>query len=133
MLEYSIKAELIQGGKAKAIANKTTVNFDATAGRDEVLPNPAELLLTSLSACILKNIERYSDILKIPYRTAKITVKGWRKDVPPSFEKVEYSIEIDTDEEIKKVNLLHKNILKFGTITNTVSAACELSGEMIKM
>ncbi len=103
MLEYQISAELQKGGKASSLSNKSTINFDASSGRDEVLPNPAELLLTALSACILKNVERYSEILHYPYKSAKITVKGERSDQPPAMQKIEYLLEIDTDIDERKL------------------------------
>ena len=132
MLEYEIQAEVRAGGNSEAKANQSVVKFDATSGRDEVLPNPAELLLTSLAACILKNVQRYSEILKIPYRSAKITVNGVRNDNPPFMKEINYTIEIDTDVNERKINNWHKNILKFGTITNTLMRACEVNGKMIK-
>jgi uncharacterized OsmC-like protein len=133
MLEYEIKAYVLHGGIAEATANQSEIKFDATSGRDEVLPNPAELLLTSLAACMLKNIQRYSEILHIPYRKASITVHGIRNDNPPFMKTITYFIEIDTDVDDRKIELLHKNILKFGTITGTLSKACELKGSMQKM
>ena len=130
MLQYEISAISEKGGKASAIANNSTISFDASAGRDDILPNPAELLLTALAACILKNVERYSEILHYPYRSAKITVRGERSDRPPAMKKIEYLLEIDTDIEERKLNNWHKNIVKFGTISNTIANACELKGEM---
>ncbi len=132
MLEYKITATVKQGGKAKALANQSEVLFDATSGRDDILPNPAELLLTSVAACMLKNVQRYSEILKIPYRGAKITVKGVRNDNPPFMKEITYRLEVDTDADDKKITNWHKNVLKFGTITNTVNRACKLEGEMVK-
>jgi len=133
MLEYEIKAEVKAGGTAQAQVNQSVVHFDATSGRDDVLPNAAELLLTSLAACILKNVQRYSEILKIPYRKAKISVHGIRNDNPPFMKEINYKLEIDTDANERRVNTWHKNIVKFGTITNTLMRACEVKGEMIKM
>lgn len=132
MLEYKITAAVQQGGKAQALANQSTVSFDATSGRDEILPNPAELLLTSLAACMLKNVQRYSEILKIPYESAKVTINGIRNDNPPFMKEIIYLLEIDTDANEKKINNWHKNILKFGTITNTLNRICKLEGRMIK-
>ncbi len=130
MLQYQISAKSQKGGKASSLSNKSTINFDASSGRDEVLPNPAELLLTALSACILKNVERYSEILHYPYKSAKITVKGERSDQPPAMQKIEYLLEIDTDIDERKLKNWHKNIIKFGTISNRLANACELSGEI---
>jgi len=132
MLEYEINATLVSGGIAKANANNSEIAFDATSGRDDVLPNPAELLLTSLAACILKNVERYSEILNIPYRKAKITIHGTRNDNPPYMSEINYSLEVDTDAEEHKIDTWHKNIIKFGTITNTLNRACKLEGTMKK-
>ena len=132
MLEYEVIALSQAGGKADATANKTIISFDATSGRHEQLPNPAELLLTSLSACILKNVERYSEILNIPYRKTRIKVKGIRTDNPPAMTKIEYLLEIDTDADERKLEIWHKNILKFGTITNTLRRSCEVSGKITK-
>ncbi|MCA1759226.1 MAG: OsmC family protein, partial [Bacteroidales bacterium] len=122
-----------KGGKAKAVANQSEISFDATSGRDDVLPNPAELLLTSVAACILKNVQRYSEILKIPYQSAKITVEGKRNDNPPFMKEITYRLEVDTDANDKELANWHKNILKFGTITNTVKKACSLNGTMVKI
>ena len=132
MLEYQISAKLSNGGEASASANQSEIAFDATSGRDEVLPNPAELLLTSLAACILKNVQRYSEILKIPYRSANISIHGKRNDKPPYMKEITYRLEIDTHADEQKINNWHTNILKFGTITNTLMRACEVKGEMIK-
>ena len=132
MLEYNITANVIPPGKANAVANQAEVMFDATSGRDRILPNPAELLLTSLAACILKNVQRYSEILKLPYRSAKIMVHGIRNDNPPFMKEINYILEIDTDADERKIANWHKNIMKFGTITNTLNRACKLDGIMLK-
>ncbi|WP_166961812.1 OsmC family protein [Yeosuana marina] len=128
MLEYKITATSKAGGEATARANNGIVHFDASAGRKENLPNPAELLLTSLAACMLKNVERFSEILKFNYAQAKVDIKGFRNDSPPFMSKIDYTLQIETDMDEKKLHLLHKNILKFGTITNTLAKVAELNG-----
>ena len=133
MLEYQIKANSKAGDNAFAIANKTEIRFDASAGRDDTLPNPAELLLTALAACILKNVERYAGILHFPYRSAHISIKGQRSDRPPMMQKIDYVLEIDTDIDDRKLALWHKNIIKFGTISNTLAKATDLNGIIKKM
>jgi len=132
MLEYEITATVNSGGEASARANQSEIVFDATSGRDQALPNPAELLLTSLAACLLKNVQRYSEILEIPYRSARVTIHGIRNDNPPSMKEISYKLEIDTDADERKLENWHKNILKFGTITNTLKQACKLTGTMTK-
>jgi len=132
MMEYQVTASLLQGGLARATANHSEIAFDATSGRDEALPNPAELLLTSLAACMLKNIQRYSEILNIPYRKARVEINGKRNDNPPFISEISYRLEVDTDADDRKIDNWHKNILKFGTITNTLNRACKMEGTMIK-
>lgn len=128
MLEYEITAQVTPPGLATAKGNESEIKFDATAGRDAVLPNPAELMLSSLAACILKNVQRYSEILHIPYNRANIYVTGLRNDNPPFMSEINYKLEIDTDVDERKLTMWHKNIIKFGTITNTLSKACKLDG-----
>jgi len=130
MLQYQITAQSQKDGQAQALANQTKISFDASAGRDTLLPNPAELLLTALAACILKNVERYAEILHYPYRSAKITVKGERSDSPPAMQKIDYLLEIDTEVDERKLHNWHKNIIKFGTISNTLAKAAELKGSI---
>lgn len=132
MLEYEIKALVTSGGDAQAEFNHSEIKFDATSGRHNELPNPAELLLTSLAACMLKNLQRYSEILNIPYRSARIIVKGVRSDNPPFMKEIIYELEVDTDADEQQITTLHKNILKFGTITNTLNKACILTGTLSK-
>ncbi|RLD46556.1 MAG: OsmC family peroxiredoxin [Bacteroidetes bacterium] len=133
MLEYTINAKSIIGGKAQCFAGGSDFEFDASSGRDDILPNPAELLLSALAACILKNVERYSEKLRFPYREAKIEVKGIRNDNPPFMKEIVYSLEIDTEIEDRKLEMWHKNIIKFGTITNTLLKAVEIKGKISKM
>ncbi len=133
MEEYFVKAYSQAGGQAEATVKQSQIEFDATAEGGDVLPNPAELLLSAFAACVLKNVERYSIRLHLPYRKAKIDVKGYRTDVPPVIVKVEYTLEIDTDVEEKKLNLWHRNIIKFGTITNTLMRAAEVKGTIKRM
>ena len=45
---------------------------------------------------------------------------------------VDYEIIIDTDESDHRLELLHTNIRKFGTITNTVAAAVRLDGRVVR-
>lgn len=128
MLSYHIWAESQNGGKARAVANKEIIHFDASSGRQDNLANPAELLLTSLAACMLKNVERFSKILKYDYVRAEVEIEGLRNDSPPFMSEINYVLKVDSSMDEKKLKLLHKNILKFGTITNTIAKAAKLNG-----
>ena len=41
---------------------------------------------------------------------------------------VTYEIVVDSDESEQRLDLLHTNVRKYGTISNTVAAATSLSG-----
>lgn len=90
--------------------------------------NPAELLLAALSACMIKGIERVVPILKFELRGVHVIVDGVRQDVPPKMESIRYEIIVDTDESEQRLNLLHENVKKYGTVFNTVAPGTDLSG-----
>jgi len=99
------------------------------AGRADAF-NPAELLLAALSACIIKGIERITPILKFELRGVEVRVDGVRQDVPPKMESITYEIIVDSDESEKRLELLHDNVKKYGTVFNTIAPGTQLSGTL---
>jgi len=99
------------------------------AGRADAF-NPAELLLAALSACIIKGIERITPILKFELRGVEVRVDGVRQDVPPKMESITYEIIVDSDESEKRLELLHENVKKYGTVFNTILPGTQLSGTL---
>lgn len=97
------------------------------AGRTDAF-NPAELLLAALSACIIKGIERVTPILKFELRGVEVKVDGVRQDVPPKMESITYEIIVDTDENERRLELLHENVKKYGTVFNTIAPGTQLTG-----
>jgi hypothetical protein len=53
-----------------------------------------------------------------------------RQDAPPRILRVDYELIVDTDEEEGRLDLLHRNVRKYGTISNTVAAATALDGQI---
>lgn len=90
--------------------------------------NPAELLLAALSACIIKGIERITPMINFSLRGVEVRVDGVRQDAPPKLESITYEIIIDSDESDRRLELLHDNVKKFGTVFNTVAPCTQLSG-----
>jgi len=90
--------------------------------------NPAELLLAALSACIIKGIERVTPILEFELRGVEVRVHGVSQDAPPLMESIDYEIIVETDESDHRLELLHDNVRKYGTVFNTVSPGTELNG-----
>ncbi|MEP7383533.1 MAG: OsmC family protein [Gemmatimonadota bacterium] len=127
-LEYTVTAERLDAHGSVARCKDAVVPLDTDlAGRRDAM-NPAELLLTALAACMLKGIERVTPLLKFSLRGVSVTIHGVRQDVPPRLESITYEIVVDTDEPDQRLELLHTNVRKYGTVFNTVAPGTELSG-----
>ncbi len=127
---YSVTAETRNGGEACVHSRSSTIPFDGTAKSGDVLPGPADLLCAALSACILKNVERFSHLLPFRYESASVEVAAEREEPPPRIIRMSYRLRVVTDEAATRVALLHENIRKFGTISNTLAAVCEVVGDI---
>lgn len=99
------------------------------SGRPDAM-NPVELLLASLSACIIKGIERVAGTLGIEYDSVNVALTAHRPEDEARIEDISYLIIVGTAADQAKLELLHKNLMKFGTIYNTVKSGTRLSGEI---
>lgn len=128
MLEYHVTACRIDSHGSEAAAKDATITLDTDlAGRNDPF-NPAEMLLASLAACILKGAERVVPMLEFDLRGMDVSLHGVRQDSPPKMVSITYEITLDTDETDARLALLHKNLQKYGTIYNTLAGATDLSG-----
>ena len=132
MLEYNVRAKRIDahGSTARCKNAEIVLDTDVNGRRDAF--NPAELFLASIAACMLKGIERVTPMLKFDLRGVEVRLHGVRQDSPPKMVSVDYELVVDTDEEDRRLELLHYNVRKFGTIFNTVSEATRLEGRIIR-
>lgn len=130
---YRVSAQVLQHGmsEARAPGKVDRVRLDTSAGQGSDFFGPAELLLTAFAACTLKNVERMSQLLAFRYRGAAIEVTGERQDKPPRFTRIHYTVRVETDEPPQRVDLLARNIARYGTISNTLAASCEVSAEVM--
>jgi len=128
MLEYTVTARRIDSHGSEAATKEARIVLDTDmAGRADAF-NPAEMLLASLAACMLKGTERVVPMLDFDLRGIEVSLHGERQDSPPKMVRVDYQIVVDTDETDQRLELLHKNLRKYGTITNTLAGATELVG-----
>ena len=65
-------------------------------------------------------------------RSVEVKLHGERQDSPPKMVSVDYELIVDTDESDRRLELLHTNVRKFGTIFNTVAAATRLEGRIVR-
>lgn len=127
-LTFTVRAQRVDAHGSVAHCKDAAITLDTDmAGRPDAF-NPAELLLAALSACIIKGIERVTPLLKFQLRGVTVHVHGVRQDVPPKMESIHYEIVVDTDETDRRLDLLHDNVKKFGTVFNTVAPGTRLDG-----
>jgi len=128
MLEYHVSARRIDSHGSEATTKDARIVLDTDmTGRPDAF-NPAEMLLASLAACILKGTERVIPMLDFSLRGIEVTLQGIRQDAPPKMIRIAYRIVVDTDESDPRLALLHRNLQKYGTIYNTLAGATELVG-----
>ena len=125
---YDVHATTTGTGTSEIHTKRAVIRFDSSPRQGEDLPGPADLVTAAFAACIIKNVERMSEILPFSYRSASVQVHAERQDRPPKITRIQYAIEIVTDEPDQRVDLLHRNIQRHGTIFNTLASACDVSG-----
>lgn len=132
MIEYRLSARRIDSHGSLALAKEAKVTLDTDlAGRRDAM-NPVELLLAALAACMLKGIERVAPMLHFQLDGAEVDLEAIRQDAPPKLTSIRYQITVDSAETDQRLDLLHRNILKYGTISNTLSTALPLEGTLTR-
>ena len=127
-LEYRVGARRIDSHGSLASAKQAEIVLDTDVnGRPDAF-NPAELFLAAIAACMIKGIERVTPMIKFDLRGVEVRLHGLRQDSPPKMISVDYELIVDTDETDQRLELLHTNVRKYGTISNTVAAATKLDG-----
>ena len=132
MLEYSVEARRIDDHCSFATTKQAEIALDTDlTGREDAF-NPAELFLAAVAACMIKGIERVTPMLEFDLRGVEVKLHGVRQDSPPKMVSIGYEIVVDTDEDDHRLDLLHRNVRKFGTISNTVAEALRLEGTIVR-
>lgn len=132
MLEYAVQARRIDAHGSEATTKDATIVLDTDVkGRPDAF-NPAELLLASVAACMIKGIERVTPMLQFDLSGVEVKLRAVRQDSPPKIVSIDYDLIVDTPESDQRLELLHTNVRKYGTIYNTVSAATALNGRIIR-
>ena len=133
MLEYAIQARRIDAHGSLASAKDATLVLDTDLnGRLDAF-NPVELLLAAVAACMIKGIERVTPLLDFELRGVEVRLKASRQDSPPMIIAIDYELIVDTSESDQRLALLHRNVRKYGTISNTVAQATALEGRVSRL
>ena len=127
-MSFDVVSVRLSAHASESRCKQATITLDTDMAGTPQAFNPAELLLAALSACMIKGIERVTPILKFQLRGVEVKVHGVRQDVPPRLESISYQIIVDTDEPDRRLDLLHENVRKYGTVFNTAAPGTELAG-----
>lgn len=93
--------------------------------------NPAEVLLSSLGGCILKNISKIVvNRMHIKVFEANIEITGKRSENPPKITEVKYKLYLLTDRPVN-ISRLRELLMKYGTVYNTLREAVSIDGEIV--
>ena len=132
MLEYDVVAKRIDSHGSSARCKDADIVLDTDVkGRTDAF-NPAELLLAAVGACMIKGIERIAPMNHFKYRGVEVRLHGVRQDSPPFMASITYEMIVDTDEDNRRLALMHHNVRKYGTVSNTIAAAIKLEGKMVR-
>jgi uncharacterized OsmC-like protein len=128
--EYRVHARRIDAHGNPAVAKEAEIvlDTDLTGRRDAM--NPVELLLSALAACMLKGIERVTPVLKFQMDGAEVRLEAIRQDTLPKLTPIRYEIVVDNLETERRLDLLHPNVLKYRTISTTLSVAVPLESTL---
>ncbi|MFN3993534.1 MAG: OsmC family protein [Tabrizicola flagellatus] len=127
-MQYEVSARRLDATGSLASSHGAEVRLATDMeGRKEAL-NPVELLLSALAACMIKGAERVSPTLRFQLDGMSVSLVADRQDAPPKLTAIRYEIVVDTPESDARLELLHRNILKYGTISNTLALAIPLTG-----
>ena len=124
---YKVTSSFSQQGVV-ARCKQAEIELDATLVDLDEAFNPVELLMASLCACMTRGVLRAAKLNKIDVRAVDITLNATRQDAPSKITHIEYALQLDTQANDRRLELIHKNVLKFGTITNTLLDAVEFTG-----
>lgn len=133
MLEYDVQLESDSADETRATIEDAVVVVDTSdAGRRDA-PNAAELLLTALATCMSKSVRRAAKMNHLEVGRVEVHVHGVRQDTPPKLSEVRYEVRVETDEPDQRLELLHRNVRKFGTVTNTLAPGTDLDGTLVRL
>ena len=82
---------------------------------------------------MIKGIEQVAPMIHFHLKGVQVKLHGIRQDAPPMMIAVDYEIVVDTMEDDRRLELLHTNVQKPGTISNTVAKATKLEGTIRRL
>ena len=94
------------------------------------MPDPVELLLTSVAAAVLCGAEEAAVILDLALAAVEVHVYGVLRDHGPCPLTVEYDLTLESDEPETRLVQLHEELRQGSTVLKLVAAGTLLNGRM---
>lgn len=129
-MNYSITATSAFESNGQIEIRESHIHFGTIANSNH-LANPAEVFLSAFAACMLKNVARFSEMMRFSYEKASVEVTATREEKQPRLDQLTYVLTIKSTDAKLNSELLKKNIEKFGTIYNTVAKSCTIVGRIL--
>ena len=130
-MNYSIIATSTPANEGVINLKNGTAPFGISKETAATLASPVDIYLSALAACILKNIERFSGMMKFEYVEASIKVLATHCLKLSRLENIIYEVVLISKDGKINMSLLKRNIEKHGTIYYMISQFCSISGEVI--
>ena len=133
MLEYDVNLVSCSSDDTRGMVEDAELLLDTSNGGRRDAPNAAELLLMALATCMTKGVRRAAAMNHIEVGRVEVRVHGVRQDSPPKLSQIRYEVRVETDASEQRLDLLHRNVRKFGTVTNTVGPGTDLDGTLSRL
>lgn len=133
MIEYCVSAVGMDGPVSLARCKDALLMLDTNAQRRPDAFNSEELFLASLAACMIESVRCLAPQLHFQYRTLTVSLRAVAQRVPPKITRVEYLLNLDTDESAARLEILHLMVRTQGAVCNTVARDTDLVGKVSRM
>lgn len=130
MLEYDVLLLSPAADDTRATVKDAELELDTSSDGRRDAPNAAELLLTAVATCMTKGVRRAAAANQFEVGRIEVRVHGIRQDSPPKISQIRYEVLVETDASDHRLDLLHRNVRKFGTVTNTVAPGTDVDGTL---
>ena len=132
LMNFELTAKRLTDSASEVHSKDVTLEIDSGISPRPDALSPMELLLAAQAACFLKGIERTAPKLNFEFTGVNIKLHATRPVLDARIEEIDYLIQIQTSESDERLELMHKNLKKHGTIYNTISAGTKLKGKLVR-
>jgi uncharacterized OsmC-like protein len=132
MTSFTITAHRVDNHISQAGNEYFTLPLGTDMDGNKDALNPMEMLMAALAACMIKGTNRLMPLLPIRIDSMDITFTATRQDSPPKVATIDYQIQVASPDDDDRLALLHENLVKFGTVTNTIAQGTTLRGTLVR-